>query len=84
MNRKAAKLVKDLIRNPYAFPGGYPKFAITSDGCPICHKCCKDEFRQIVQSTSRDGWEIVAIDINYEDKECYCDNCGKKIECAYE
>ena len=80
------KLVKDFIRQPYAWPGGYPMFAITGDGAALCKECCKSEFRNIVDSIHRDcsdGWKVEAIDVNWEDSELYCDHCNDLIESAY-
>lgn len=70
----------------YAWPGGYPVFAITKDGWPMCSACIKDNIRQIVKDTHEDnntGWEIIGSEVNWEDHNLYCDNCGKIIESAY-
>ena len=83
---KHANHVKDLIRAPYAWPGGYPKYAIADDSAALCHTCCRDNFRSIVDSIhtdTRDGWLITAVDINWEDTSLYCDHCGDAIESAY-
>ena len=81
-----AKLVKDLIRSPYAWPGGYPLYAITSDGGTLCKDCCKSEFRNIVDSIHTDcddGWKVEAVTVNWE-STIYCDHCGNIIESAYD
>jgi hypothetical protein len=78
--------VKEFARHKYAWPGGYPMFAITNDGGCLCHKCVKDNYRIIRESQrddSRDGWQVEAIDINWEDAELVCDNCNDTIEAAY-
>jgi len=77
--------VKEAIRHPYAFPGGYPLYAITDDG-PICCTCLSVEFKNICYSMNEDlddGWNVKAIAINYE-SEILCDSCGNEIEKAYE
>lgn len=77
---------KSLIREPYAWPGGYPKFLIMTDGACLCHKCAKSEFRLICESAltdSRDGWNPYGEDINWETDSLYCDNCDGCIESAY-
>jgi hypothetical protein len=75
------------VRNgPYAWPGGYPLFFICSDGGALCCDCVKSERRNILQSIGhnlRDGWKVVAIDINYEEPDLTCDHCSKPIESAY-
>ena len=78
--------VKDFVRRPYAWPGGYPLFAITNDGGCLCHKCVKDNYRIIRESQRddcRDGWQVEAIEVNYEDSNLYCDHCNDTIESAY-
>ena len=78
--------VKHCVKSPYAWPGGYPLFAVTTDGGCLCHKCVKDNYRIIRESQrddSRDGWQVDAVTINYEDPDLYCDNCNETIEAAY-
>ena len=78
--------VKDFARHPYAWPGGYPMFAITSDGAALCVACVKKEMRNIVTAIAQgmlNGWKVVAIDINWEDSNLYCHHCSERIESAY-
>ncbi len=76
---KAIMISLDIIREPYAWPGGYEKVAITDDGGVLCHKCVKSELRQIATSYKGDGWHVVAADIveSYNGAPLHCDNCGK-------
>ena len=80
---KTADIAKHVARYPYAWPGGYQRFAITDDSGALCPNCCKTEFWHIVRSTSGDGWHVVAHDINYEDNALYCDHCNELIPAAY-
>ena len=71
---------------PYAWPGGYPLFFITSDGAVLSFNAAKLERRNIldsIQTGTDDGWRIVGVDINYEDSELICDHTGERIESAY-
>lgn len=77
------KLRDELVASPYAWPGGYPMFAITSDGAALCHRCCHSERQSIGFTYGTDGWNIVGLDVNYEDSALYCDHCGERIESAY-
>ena len=47
------------VRNgPYAWPGGYPLYYVTTDGAALCADCMTKERASIVRSTfenSRDG-----------------------------
>ena len=69
----------------YAWPGGYPVFLVLRDGNVLCPACVKDNLRAIVQGTHErsSGWDAEAADINWEDEDLCCDNCGKRIEAAY-
>ena len=83
MNKESAAIAKQIIRNPYAWPGGYPTFGITNDGGALCPTCCKSEFRLIATSTGNDGWTLQAQDINWADTMLFCDHCNELIESAY-
>ena len=87
MRNLIVESVKDYIREPYAWPGGYPKALFMTDGECLCVKCAKDNFRLIVDSTKSnardDGWCAMGVDINWEDENLYCANCNAHIESAY-
>jgi hypothetical protein len=73
------KKVKDAIRNPYAFPGGYEKIIIMNDGSCICAECAKEEFEQVAHDTIKGwstGWDVAGIDLYFEGEE-YCSHCSK-------
>jgi hypothetical protein len=80
---QSLRLADRLSSSPYAWPGGYPLFAITHDGAALCHHCCKTERDSIGTTTGSDGWGVVAIEGNWEDPDLYCDHCGTRIESAY-
>jgi hypothetical protein len=77
------RLADQLSRAPYAWPGGYPRFAVTRDGAVLCNRCCATERATIATTTGDDGWCITALDINWEDQHLYCDHCSRQIEAAY-
>ena len=81
---KSLRLADQLSAQPWAWPGGYPLFAITSDGAALCYECCATERESIGTTTGSDGWCVVALDINYEDSSLNCDHCSNQIEAAYE
>lgn len=83
MTQKARELADDVRKNPYCWPGGYPKFAVTDDGGCLCKKCCWTERKQIREADPGDGWEVQAVTINWEDANLLCDHCGERIESAY-
>jgi hypothetical protein len=80
---QSRKLRDELIASPYAWPGGYPMFAVTRDGAALCPHCCQTEHRNIGFTYGTDGWAVEGLDINWEDPELHCDHCGNRIESAY-
>lgn len=87
MNINSISDFRRAVRNgPYAWPGGYPLFFITDDGAALSFAAVKAERRNIIESIAHkqsDGWRVVALDINWEDAELYCDHTGQHIESAY-
>lgn len=83
--------VRDYIRAPYAFPGGYPKILVMKDGDVVCAKCAGIEYRQISEATRdsirdpgfNDGWAAAGVDLHLEGPELYCCHCSAAIESAY-
>ena len=75
------------VRQRYVWPGGYPTYFICNDGEALCHDCAKTERRLILDAIAypeyRDQWEVIGLDINYEDPELYCAHCNARIESAY-
>ena len=70
----------------YTDLGGYPVYFITSDCAALSFDAAKQKRRAILESIRdrlNDGWRIVALDINYEDSDLFCDHTGKRIESAY-
>jgi hypothetical protein len=86
MNIETTKHLKEAIRHPYAWPGGYPTFLLMSDNDTMCMKCAKEEYKTLLRAVrdndNRSGWRPVAQDINWESED-YCGHCGKPIEAAY-
>lgn len=78
--------VRDYCREPYAWPGGYPKVLIMSDGECLCSKCARSEYRAISAATRaglRDGWRAEGVDIHWEGPAETCAHCNAEIESAY-
>jgi len=78
--------LKEAIRHPFAFPGGYPTYLVLDDGDMLCHKCAKENYKLLLTESkyphSNPGWKPVAQDILWEG-EYYCGHCGTKLETAY-
>jgi len=86
MKYTADNFVRDLAE-PYAWPGGYPRYFITADGGALSYAAAETERRLIRRAIrtndTRSGWRVVACDVNWEDPDLYCDHTGARIESAY-
>lgn len=83
----------------YAWPGGYNLYYLDAENSTLCPKCANEQEkdRLIAQIEAEDEgyvWNgnapglgtlsaIIAYDVNYEDDDLYCDQCGEHIESAY-
>lgn len=83
INFEANAIVKSIIREPFAWPGGYERFAITTDGAVLCYKCLKTEYKIIAHSTLfgfNDGWQVCEQSHEGEqDEKVICDHCYRTI-----
>ena len=84
---KYDQFIKDIEAGAYAFPGGYPRFFITSDGEALSFESAQKNKALIIEAINTDdksgGWQVIGCDINWEDQHLYCANSNKKIESAY-
>jgi hypothetical protein len=75
-----------LRAGPYAWPGGYQMYLITSDGEAMSFEAARAEYYQLAYAMRHklnDGWRVVGCEINYEDNDMVCCHTGKKIPAAY-
>lgn len=79
--------VKNFIRQPFAWPGAYPLYIVCTDGGAICRHCAKENAKLIIRGTAADDknstWTAAGVDVNWEDANLYCDNCGQPLDFAY-
>ena len=78
--------LKYFVRNKYAWPGGYPMFAVTKDGGVLSHEAVRENYPTIlraIRSGADPQWEVVGVDINWEDANLFCDHTNQRIESAY-
>jgi hypothetical protein len=89
MNATARNTLVSLIKHPYAWPGGYERMMITTDGVLLCSECVRKEARRIMADI-RDGYatgwmpggtcyEAISPDCTPDDCKTYCDHCGKEV-----
>lgn len=85
---KNTESLKNAIRNPFAWPGGYPVYVILDDGEMLCHKCVKENYRQLLHSTrnhAKDGWEVIGAEVLWENEDALvCAHCSSVLEPAYD
>lgn len=81
---KSLRLADRVHKERYAWPGGYPLYAVTDDGVAICYKCCGTERSWIGTTTGSDGWCVVGMAINWDEGHLLCEHCGDSIESAFE
>ncbi len=79
---KSLRLADELAKG-YSWPGSYPLFGVFDDGGVCCKDCAKTERESIGTTTGNDNWNLVAVDVNWEDPDLYCDHCPCRIESAY-
>ena len=79
------QFTKDL-NEPYAWPGGYPRYFITNDGEALSFNAAKENqslIKSAIKDNSNDGWQVIACEINWEDNSLYCAHSNELIESAY-
>ena len=76
--------LKEAKTTPFAWPGGYPVYALMDDGEMICHDCLNDKSNPVHEGDEADGWRFEGADIYWEGETLICPNCNKEnIESAY-
>lgn len=87
MKNSIIEQVKSYAREPFAFPGGYPKLLTLADGAVLCHACAKDNFRLITESTREpvpgDQWAADYVELFMEGEPEQCAHCYAVIHAAY-
>lgn len=78
--------VKDMVANPYAWPGGYTKTLFMSDGECLCHKCTSDNIELITDETTQGhngDWKAAQVYVHWEGEPIQCGNCNADIDSEY-
>lgn len=78
---------KALETGAYAWPGGYPLYFICADGEALSFKAAQENAelirQQIAEPALGKDWQVIAIDVNWEDASLYCAHTNTRIESAY-
>ena len=86
MKHEKIEKLKEALRSPFAWPGGYEKAIYLVDGERICPVCARKEFRDIVRDTKSEwstGWTFSHIDIYWEGEKERCVNCDEALASEY-
>jgi len=78
--------VRRAVREPYAWPGGYPIYTYMEDGEMLCAACVRANYRQISDATRHrlhDGWAAAGTDVYWEGAPEHCAHCDKALLSAY-
>lgn len=70
----------------HVWPGGYPLYFLTDGGEALSFETVREEYRHVsraIRTGARDGWRVVACDVNWEDSELACAHSGRAIPAAY-
>jgi len=82
MKNKRVENIKEALRQPYTWPGAYPKAFLVHDGV-LCSECVRRDFKVIVNDTRMNvGPWNVRVDVLWEGV-FDCVECSKPIETAY-
>ena len=82
MKRRNISWLKNSVRQPYAWPGGYPISAIMADGAALCMDCVRANWELIAKSTLHswmDGWCVADVDVLWEGGN-RCANCNQCVD----
>lgn len=78
---------KALEVGPYAWPGGYPHYFITSDCEALSFSAAQENAGlvrdAIITNDKHGGWKVIAMTINWEDETLTCSHTDERIESAY-
>lgn len=82
MRNERVQAIKEALRQPYTWPGAYPKAFVSYDGC-LCLKCVRSNFRAVLVDTKmKTGPWNLEVDVLWEGK-VFCTDCGNELETAY-
>ena len=67
----------------------YPVFYVSKTHEVVCSECVNNNILLVEQALERPGvnsrrWQIVSLEINYNEPALHCARCGKQIESVYE
>lgn len=84
------KELKQVIREQFAWPGGYRLWLLMADGECICPKCARMEWRQVLRATKAPlsdrpdkQWRVENAFVNWEGPAIQCAHCNEEHSSEY-
>jgi hypothetical protein len=81
--------IKTALRNgPYAWPGGYPLFFISTEGDALSFEAVRKNWREVCRSHlnmqgGESNWHLISCEANWEDPNLICAETNERIPSAY-
>ena len=73
--------LKEARETPYAWPGGYPIYAVLDDGEALCAKCI--QLPEVHEGGDSDGWRYEGAQVYWEGPDMNCAHCSAALPSAY-
>lgn len=81
------KEIKEALRHPYTFPGGYTLAFFTYAGDQLCPACIRANWREVIARTKYGdppaAERIEYITVRWEGPPNECGQCGKELPSEY-
>jgi len=83
------RAVKEAIRKPYVFPGGYEKALYLEGGERLCLPCARENWKALVESALDStvgwstGWAPMGVDVYWEGPSEFCGHCNREMQSEY-
>ena len=72
----------EIMKHPFAFPGGHRVWALMAGGGTVSAEACKDEADTIRDNGSAD-WPIVNLFVHWEGEPLMCEHTGEFYASEY-
>lgn len=71
---------------PWAWPGGYPHYFLLADGEALAFEVARENaslIRDAIIANDQSDWQVVGMEVNWENNDLYCAHSEVQIESAY-
>ena len=81
--QRSTDYLNEIVKSPYAWPGGYRIWAQMADGGVLCAEACKEEQEAIRDAQGDPQWTIHALFVHWEGEPLTCDHTGATHNAEY-